>query len=137
MEFDVARDAFRNSQIFREINPDISAILLMHAECRRFTASHVVYRGHENSDQTFMLLVTGLMKVVDESGAAVAEIHPGELFGEIGVVSPQHKRLATVAAAEISETLIWTMPALAKTIADAILPILEQIAWTRITRLMG
>ena len=132
LDFNLAREIFKNSPLFVGVPRSSAADLFMHATTRRLEKKAVVYGRDEMSDQTFMLLVSGKLQIVDGKDSVQGEIGRGELVGEVGVVSPQHKRSVSVIAAEGAEALLWNVRDLPKDLWKIYEPILENIAWGRI-----
>ena len=76
---------------------------------RKYSRRDIVfYEGDEGS--TLFLVVSGrfAMQVATPEGdtATIALLSPGDVFGDIAVLSPTHERVATVIALEPSEALM-------------------------------
>jgi CRP-like cAMP-binding protein len=81
--------------------------LLQRARRRTFARREVVFHRHDPAD-TLHLIVRGrfAVRVATPYGDAVvlAVLGPGELFGELGLLSPDARRSASVTALEPAET---------------------------------
>jgi len=68
----------------------------------------VLFRKGEIGHEMYVLL-SGRMGIVDERGAEatdIAELGPGELFGEMAIFEESHKRSATGIARDFSQVLV-------------------------------
>ena len=67
----------------------------------KFPAGHVLFRQGDNADR-FYLILAGTIRLA-ESGRTMRD---GEVFGEIGLFSPNHQRTQT-AVCETAVDLLW------------------------------
>lgn len=83
---------------------DISFEFLLHQmESEKYSAGDVIFHKGDNADKIY--LVKSGTVLVDELNVT---IEPGELFGEMGVFSREHTRLATLSCVTDAEVLSMT-----------------------------
>lgn len=98
-----ATAALGRSRFFSQLPADRRTALAVHLRPRAVAAGESVVRAGEPGEE-FFLVADGGLEVVDERGRRVAELGPGDHFGEIAILSG-HRRTATVRAVRASEVL--------------------------------
>jgi CRP-like cAMP-binding protein len=73
------------------------AFLLRRGEEQLLKADEVIYTEGTKLDNTFCLLLSGIM-FVEKRGTNIGEISEGHIFGEMAYFSSLHERTATVRA---------------------------------------
>lgn len=100
--------ALRSLPIFDSLPEDRLAAIGQRARLRHAKKGEVVLHAGDRTDNLYIIL-TGTLRVLvsDEDGREVilSILHPGELFGEMGVID-DHPRSATVTAIEPSELVV-------------------------------
>ena len=90
------------------------------------------YTKGDESDGTFVLIVSGKVNVISESGQIMQEFGPGEVLGEVGVLSPQKKRTVTVRTTQPTVALEWRFQDIEKNVPELV-KALKELAWKRIS----
>ena len=116
-----ALEALGRNLAFSRVTPQHRRDLATHGRKRLFTAGTPLMKQGDQSTAAY-LLVKGRVKVERreseaENALALAELGPGELVGEMGVLS-HAPRSATVTAMEDLETLELTADALREVFHD-------------------
>lgn len=93
----------RGISLFKRFTPQEAAVLLRVAESRKYDARQIVYEAGDASTE-MLILISGKLVVVTETGVQVANIQAGESVGEIGVMTDQ-PRSARVVSVEKSTGL--------------------------------
>lgn len=70
---------------------------------KRCARNEIIVRQGDQGDN-FYIVVSGKVSVINQTGIAIAELRPGEVFGEMSLLSDEHAS-ATVQAVEDSEIL--------------------------------
>lgn len=93
----------RKLELFRDLDADEGKTVL--GLCGRVTlaAGEIAWRAGDESTHMLVLL-TGRLKVVDSEGGHLNDVAPGQVFGEMGVLTG-HKRFAGIVALEDSTAL--------------------------------
>lgn len=81
------------------------AFLLWRGEEQLLEADEVVYAEGTKLDNTFCLLLSGIM-FVEKGGTNIGEISEGHIFGEMAYFSPLHERTATVRVGSPKSSLL-------------------------------
>jgi CRP-like cAMP-binding protein len=95
--------------------------LLLFATPKSFAKGDVVYTRGGTSDNTFCLILSGSVHIIDKEKGLVAVRKSGEVIGELALFVPGHQRTFSVQAMEPVELLEWNIQFLGK-----LLPILKQ-----------
>jgi CRP-like cAMP-binding protein len=95
MEYNEVKHILTNCSDLSGLEDESQAFLLWRGAERLFGQDEVIYVEGTKLDDTFCLLLSGLM-LVEKEGAAIGEITEGHIFGEMAYFSPLHERSATV-----------------------------------------
>jgi len=131
MDFNMVRSAIKENSIFRGLSDAQLGILLMTAKRIEVPAEEQPYTKGDESDGTFVLIVSGKVNAIAESGQIMQEFGAGEVLGEVGVLSPQKKRTVTVRTTEPTVALEWRFQDIEKN-APELVKSLKELAWKRI-----
>ena len=131
MDFNMVRSAIKENSIFRGLNQAQLGILLMTAKRIEIPSEEQPYTKGDESDGTFVLIVSGKVNAIAESGQIMQEFGPGEVLGEVGVISPQKKRTVTVRTAQPTVALEWRFQDIEKNVPELV-KTLKELAWKRI-----
>ena len=131
MDFDMVRSAIKENSIFRGLNQEQLGILLMKAKGIEVPSEEQPYTKGDESDGTFVLIVSGKVNAIAESGQIMQEFGAGEVLGEVGVISPQKKRTVTVRTTQPTVALKWRFQDIEKDVPELVKR-LKELAWKRI-----
>jgi hypothetical protein len=95
MEYNEVRQILTNCSDLSGLDEESQAFLLWRGEEMVFGREEVIYAEDTKLDDTFCLLLSGLM-LVEKQGAAIGEVTDAHIFGEMAYFSPLHTRSATV-----------------------------------------
>lgn len=133
MDVRVARKAIEECDLFGGLDQSQLGLLLMNADATRFSENELVFAKGQQADETFCLIISGSVNILSDDGDILHSLGQGEVLGEVGVVSPKHKRTVTVMAGETTDVLRWDL----KDIQDKLPELtkrLKDLAWKRIAR---
>ncbi len=103
-----AADALRRSALFRSLTPNRLEDLSRGFRPRRYRRGEVIFHRGDIGD-TLHLIESGLVKISEESvsgsEAFINTLHPGAVFGELGLIDGA-ERSATATALEPTITLV-------------------------------
>lgn len=137
MDLAMARGRLIHSELGKGCSREVLARLFFEAEPRSVAAGAVLFEKGELAGRVLMLLVDGALQV---GGAditfAATEATGGILLGEVGLLNPTGRRTATLLAAGECALLQWRFDALAPDLQAALMPVLERVAFDRISGLM-
>jgi CRP-like cAMP-binding protein len=131
MDFNMVRSAIKENSIFRGLNQEQLGILLMKAKSIEVPSEEQPYTKGDESDGTFVLIVSGKVNAIAENGQIMQEFGAGEVLGEVGVISPQKKRTVTVRTAQPTVALEWRFQDIEKDVPELVKR-LKELAWKRI-----
>ncbi len=131
MDFNMVRSAIKENSIFRGLNQEQLGILLIKAKSIEVPSEEQPYTKGDESDGTFVLIVSGKVNAIAENGQIMQEFGAGEVLGEVGVISPQKKRTVTVRAAQPTVALEWRFQDIEKDVPELVKR-LKELAWKRI-----
>ena len=131
MDFEDARKAIQENEIFAGIRENHLGLLLTKARVRQFAKGQSVFVKGQGEAKTFCLIVSGTMNILKDNGQVLRTLCRPEIIGEIGPISPQHQRTCDVTAGENAEVLEWKMDDITPEIAD-LEKKLKALAWERI-----
>ncbi len=94
-------------EFFKTLDDEELDLLLFYGEHKEFTAGVIIYKTGEAAEGTFCLILSGGIEIIAESSRVIRRMGSGEVMGEIGATSPQHKRTVTARAFEPSSLLEW------------------------------
>jgi CRP-like cAMP-binding protein len=133
MEASEIRVIARKCEIFKSLEKEELDLLLFYGELKELAAGVIVYRTGEQAEGTFCLILSGGIEIVDERGHVIRTMTKGQIIGEIGATSPQHRRTLTARAAEPSSLLEWDIKYL-KNRWPALLKKLKEQAWKHLAQ---
>lgn len=134
MKLEEARSAVAEA-LSEELDPVVHALVLHIAEPREFGAGETVLSKGEAIEPCFYIIARGQVRAEDDNGWVLKTHARPEIVGEIGAVSPQHRRMCRVIADTDCELLavnVEELKELAPDKCEALLKKLEATAWTRI-----
>ncbi|HEY3451122.1 MAG TPA: cyclic nucleotide-binding domain-containing protein [Myxococcales bacterium] len=99
-----AAAALHKSRFFERLPPDRLSSLAVRLAAREIKAGTEVIKAGDPGHECF-LIATGSFEVLDEKGARIAELRPGDHFGEIALLR-DIPRVATVRAVEDATVLV-------------------------------
>lgn len=132
MELDAAREAIRKCKLFRGLGENALGAMLMKAGAVTYDEGSTIYMSGELANDTFALVVSGLVSIMREDGDVLLSMGAGEVIGEIGIFSPQHRRTVKVVAAEKTKVLEWQYADI-KAGFPEVAESLKALAWERVT----
>jgi CRP-like cAMP-binding protein len=134
MQFKEAREVLIKDSSFSDLGPAMLGRLLLHASTRILTPEELVYKQGEHAGTDFFLIVKGKVRIVSGSATEETAVRgPGETIGEIGILNPDRQRTADVIASAKTDVLVWDYSRLPDDLREFILPILERVAFDRIS----
>ena len=92
-----------NFPFFSNIERDDLEEVVKSFKSKHCARNEIIVRHGDKGDH-FYIVVSGRVSVINQSGIAIADLPPGEVFGEMSLLSDEHVS-ATVQAAEDSEIL--------------------------------
>ena len=131
MDFEDARKAIQENEVFAGISESHLGFLLAKARSRRYAKGESVFVKGQGEAKTFCLIISGTMHVLRGNGQILRTLCRPEIIGEIGPISPRHQRTCDVTAGEEAEVLEWSMDDVTPEIADLERK-LKALAWERI-----
>ena len=133
MEVDEARKALNRCSIFNGFDDAQLDFLIKNARVRHFAEETTIYAKGEEASGTFCLMVSGKANIISDSGQILQTFGPNEIIGEIGTISPQHRRTITLSAASAVELFEWDFKAIEKELPE-LFPRLRDLARKRALR---
>ncbi len=134
MNYAAARQALIESEIGSMLPGEMLAELFWGAQAKAFAAGDIVFRKGEPTEARFFLLVSGELSLLDETARKeLMRYGKGTLLGEVGLFNPNETRTATIMAAEKCEVMEWDFAALKVDLRQTLGPVLEKIAFQRIS----
>ncbi|MEA2040762.1 MAG: cyclic nucleotide-binding domain-containing protein [Thermodesulfobacteriota bacterium] len=130
------RTIIEGCELFRGFDGSQIGILIKNADIKRFSEGVIVYAKGEESQNTFCLIVSGSVNIVSDNGFVLEELGRNQIIGEIGTISPQHRRTVDVVAKEPTEVLEWNFLDIKESLPD-LLKRLKDLAWKRISNWIG
>ena len=130
MDAESIRNVAKGSELFKDLDPSVVKAFIDRGHITLFSPGEAIYRKGESASGTIGLIASGNVQVVAESGYVVRELGPGEMIGEVGIVSPQGKRTVTLTVAEPTEVMEWQIADVGKTLPE-LLKRLKDLAWKR------
>jgi CRP-like cAMP-binding protein len=118
---------------FKTLDDEELDLLLFYGERKEFASGMTIYRTGEAAEGAFCLILSGGFEIIAESGRVIRRMGKGEIMGEIGATSPQHKRTLTARAVEPSSLLEWDIKYL-KNRWPALLKKLKEQAWKHLAQ---
>ena len=112
MEMDQIRKALTQNSLFEGFDEVQLGILVKNAQVRHFAEDTTIYEKGEEASGTFSLMVSGKANIVSDSGKILQTFGPNEIIGEIGTISPQHRRTITLTAKTNVDLLEWDLKAI-------------------------
>ena len=131
MDLDTLRTVMKKNALFQDLSPNDLEVLAARAGERQFSPGEVIYHKGEVSAGKMALIVSGKVQVVAENGYVVRELGPGELIGEVGTVSREHKRTVTLGVVEPTQTIEWNIDDV-EGISPEFMKRLKDLAWKRL-----
>ena len=130
MEVDEARKALNRCSIFNGFDDAQLDFLIKNARVRHFAEEATIYAKGEEASGTFCLMVSGKANIISDSGQILQTFGPNEIIGEIGTISPQHRRTITLSAATAVDLFEWDFKAIEKELPE-LFPRLRDLARKR------
>ena len=130
MDSETIKTAFKGCELFEGLDDGQMGVLIIRANSREFSAGATIYERGEESGGTFALIGSGRISVVAQNGFVLNELGPGEIIGEVGVISQQDKRTVTIKTIEPTEILEWQIKDVEEG-APELLKRLKDLAWKR------
>ncbi len=93
----------RRLELFRELDAEEAEFLLGLCERNAYRAGETAWLAGDKSSHMLVLL-SGRLRIVDAEGQEIGQVSPGEVFGEMGVLTG-HTRFAGIEAIEPSTAL--------------------------------
>lgn len=131
MDFTMMQKALRQCPVFRDMDDGQLGLLAMNAEAKEFDANTVVYRQGDDADGSFALIVSGKLEISTRQGRVLKTLGAGEIIGEVGTISQQGKRTATLKTIAPVSLLQWKMDDISSS-SPSLLKNLKDLAWRRI-----
>ena len=78
-------------------------------------------------------MVSGKANIISDSGQILQTFGPNEIIGEIGTISPQHRRTITLSSATAVDLFEWDLKAIEKELPE-LFPRLRDLAKKRALR---
>ena len=119
--------------IFNGLDDAQLDFLIKNARVRHFAEGTTIYAKGEEASGTFCLMVLGKANIISDSGQILQTFGPNEIIGEIGTISPQHRRTITLSAATAVELFEWDFKAIEKELPE-LFPRLRELARKRALR---
>jgi len=132
MEFGIVRAALRKCEVFSGFDDAQLGFLMNKGEIREFSEGDIIYEKDTESGGSFCLIASGSINIISENGQILQTMGPGEVIGEIGSISPRHRRTVRVEAARHTEALEWDIEDIQDNL-PGLLPKLKDLAWKRLT----
>ena len=136
MDLEATKTIKEECELFRGFDESQLGILIMNSHSKRFSEGDIVYARGEESQSTFCLIVSGSVNIVADSGYVLEELGINQIIGEIGAISPQHKRTVDVIAGEPTAVLEWNLLNIKESLPDLFIK-LKDLAWKRISSWSG
>ena len=95
-------------RLFKDCEPEDIEHLLRICSPKTYEADQMIYKSGRTS-QEMLILLTGKLRVVSESGELLATIRPGSSVGEMGVFTGRPRSADIVAAAKSTGLAIGKM----------------------------
>ncbi len=130
MEAHEIRKALLKCSIFDGFDEAQLDVLTKNARVRHFAEETTIYAKGEEAPETFCLIVSGKVNIISERGQVLRTFGPSDIMGEIGTISPQHRRTVTVDAATAVSVLEWDLKAIEKELPE-LFPRLRDLARER------
>ena len=130
MDSDIMKNALKGCELFEGLDDGQMGLLIMRANSREFAAGETVYERGDDSGGTFALIGSGKISVVAKNGFVVNELGPGEIIGEVGVISQHDKRTVTIRTVEPTAILEWHVKDIEEG-SPELLKRLKDLAWKR------
>jgi signal-transduction protein with cAMP-binding, CBS, and nucleotidyltransferase domain len=131
-DFEIRKQVMKTCDCFKELSPEQMDSVLMDASPVHFNKSETIYIKNEYASPSFYMIVSGRIDVLNEDGSTVATLESGNVIGEIGTISPRHKRTRDVVAGVDCDLLEWHVNDIEKKVPH-LLEKLKDLAWLRIT----
>ena len=131
MDVDVVRNALAGNELFNGLDTTVVNALIVSAKSRRFSHGETVYQKGDEASGSFGLILSGLLKVVTEDGYVLNELGPGEVIGEVGIISQQGRRTVTLSVSAPTEIIEWQIKDVEGN-APELVKRLKDLAWKRI-----
>ena len=135
MDIDVMRTAMLNCELFSGLEQNSLGGLMMSGRPRTFFDGETIYAKGDEAEGVFALIASGKVEAVAENGFVVTEMSVGEVIGEVGIISQQHKRTVTVKAVGPTELLEWNIQSIQESSPDFVKK-LKELAWKRLKNWM-
>lgn len=133
METAAIKDIAKKCEIFKTLDDEEIDLLLFYGEYKEFTSGATLYKTGEAAEGTFCLILSGGIEIVTETGRAIRKMGKGQIIGEIGATSPQHKRTVSARAMEPSSLLEWDIKYL-KNRWPSLMKKLKEQAWKHLAQ---
>ena len=130
METDQIRKALNKNSLFDGFDEAQLGILIENARVRHFAEDTTIYKKGEEASGTFCLMVTGKANIISDSGQVLQTFGPNEIIGEIGTISPQHRRTMTITAKTSVDLVEWDLKAIENELPE-LFPRLRDLARKR------
>jgi CRP-like cAMP-binding protein len=131
MDIDVMRTAMLNCELFSGLKQNDLGGLMMSARPRSFLHGETIYSKGDKAAGVFALIASGNVEAVAENGFVVTEMNPGEVIGEVGIISQQGKRTVTVKAVGPTDLLEWNIQGIQEN-SPQFVKKLKELAWKRL-----
>jgi len=133
MEASQIKGIARKSEIFKTLDDEELDLLLFYGEHKKVATGATLYKTGQAAEGTFCLILSGEIEIIAERDRVIRRMGKGEIMGEIGATSPQHKRTLTARAVEPSSLLEWDIKYL-KNRWPALLKKLKEQAWKHLAQ---
>ena len=133
MEITTVKSVLQHSDVFRECTENQLQELLLLATPKCFAEQDTVYTRGDPTNNTFCLIISGSVHIIDDHTGFVAVRGTGEVIGELALFVPQHQRTFTVVAVETVEVLEWDIQRLNSSSlqrSHSLLPLLKERLFT-------
>lgn len=124
--------SIKQCELFQELEKAEVQLLLHYGKLRMFKAGETIYKKDEQAQGDFCLLLSGKVGVIASNEKVIKELEGGEILGEIGVVSPQNKRSATVKAVKSTEIFEWNVELIGVQVPELV-ERLKALAWKNVS----
>lgn len=131
MDFETLRTSLTGCPHLQGLEDHYLGLLLLTCEITTFKEGDVIFLKGEEATGEFFLLLSGEVGVVSTDRKLLDSIVPPQILGEVGVVSKQHRRTATLAALKPCTAARWHFDTLRDRV-PGLTERLKDLAWKRV-----
>ncbi len=121
--------------LFSGLDDSALDIIILRGRITLFSRGETIYMKAEDANGFFCVIISGRVGIIAESGQVVRGMGSGDVIGEIGAISPQHKRTLTVEVIKPTEVLEWHVEDIKDLVPD-FMKKLKALAWKNISNYM-